>query len=234
MRKTIRSIVFSAFLLCSLTLLSAQHGVRVAADERTQGKGGVMKLPKPRFSSPTSVEQVLAERRSIRKYSKDSLSLEEVSQLLWAGQGETADWGGRTAPSAGALYPLEIYLVAGEVQGLDAGLYHYDPERHVVAQKTKGDLRQKVTEASLHQDEITKAPATIIISAVYERTMVKYGERGIRYVHMEVGSAAENVYLQAEALSLGTVFIGAFDDDQVKHALGIEEEPLAIMPVGRK
>ncbi len=107
-------------------------------------------------------------------------------------------------------------------------------EMHTIAQSKKIDLRQKVTEASLHQDEILRAPITLIIAAVYERTMAKYGERGIRYVHMEVGSAAENVYLQAESLGLGTVFIGAFDDEEVKKSLGIEAEPLAIMPIGKK
>ncbi len=235
MRRTMALGLLSALILLAGLMVQAigQDSPKATKEEgKTQGEN--MKLPEPNLSGSTSVEEALAARRSIREYSKDSLNLADVSQLLWAAQGKTADWGGRTAPSAGALYPLEIYLVVGEVQGLNAGLYHYDPERHVVTQKKKGDIRQKVTEASLYQDEIAKAPATIIISAVYERTMVKYGERGIRYVHMEVGSAAENIYLQAEALSLGTVFIGAFDDDQVKLALGIKEEPLAIMPAGRK
>jgi SagB-type dehydrogenase family enzyme len=193
-----------------------------------------MKLPEPRFKSPVSVEQALLERRSVRDYGKDSLSKEQISQLLWAAQGITADWGGRTAPSAGALYPLEIYLVVGAVKDLEPGLYHYDPRGHTIFRKKAGDLRKSVTQASLYQDEILRAPATIIITGVYERTMQKYGERGIRYVHMEVGSAGENIYLQAESLGLGTVLIGAFDDEQVKEALGITEEPLGIMPVGKK
>jgi SagB-type dehydrogenase family enzyme len=235
MRRTMALGLLSALILLAGLMVQAigQDSPKATKEEgKTQGEN--MKLPEPKLSGSTSVEEALVARRSIREYSKDSLSLGDVSQLLWAAQGKTADWGGRTAPSAGALYPLEVYLVAGAVQGLDAGLYQYDPEKQAVTQRKKGDLRQEVSEASLHQDEITKAPATIIISAVYERTMVKYGERGIRYVHMEVGSAAENIYLQAEALSLGTVFIGAFDDDQVKLALGIKEEPLAIMPAGRK
>ena len=103
---------------------------------------------------------------------------------------------------------------------MDAGLYLYDPEKHTVTRTKKGDLRQKVSEASLDQEEILKAPATVIICAVYERTMGKYGERGIRYVHMEVGSAGENIYLQAESLGLGTVFIGAFEDEEVKRVVG--------------
>jgi SagB-type dehydrogenase family enzyme len=233
-RKIIPAILLvTAFVIGAMPLLLSQPG-RIVAEDEIQAKGETMRLPKPKFSSPTSVEQALLERRSIRDYAEDSLTLEDISQLLWAAQGITEKWGGRTAPSAGALYPLEMYLLVGDVKGLDPGLYHYDPEKHTVAQSKKIDLRQKVTEASLHQDEILRAPITLIIAAVYERTMAKYGERGIRYVHMEVGSAAENVYLQAQSLGLGTVFLGAFDDEEVKKALGIEAEPLAIMPIGKK
>jgi SagB-type dehydrogenase family enzyme len=235
MRRIIESgLVLTMLFLTAFVLRAVSQDSQDSSKQEAKMQGEIVKLPEPRLSGSTSVEEALAGRRSIREFSKDSLDLADVSQLFWAAQGKTADWGGRTAPSAGALYPLEIYLVAGEVRGLDAGSYRYDPQKHVLNLRKKGDLRRKVTEASLYQDEITRAPATIIISAVYERTMVKYGERGIRYVHMEVGSAAENIYLQAESLGLGTVFIGAFDDDQVKLALGIEEEPLGIMPVGRK
>lgn len=206
----------------------------IQATQEDQERKEIMKLPEPKLTSPISVEQALAKRRSVRDYQEDSLTIQQVSQLLWAAQGVTSDWGGKTSPSAGALYPLEIYLLAGEVQGLDVGLYRYEPGKHTVIQTKKGDLRQKVTEASLDQEEILKAPATIIISAVYGRTMGKYGERGVRYVHMEVGSVGENIYLQTESLGLGTVFIGAFDDEEVKRVLGIEEEPLGIMPIGRK
>ncbi len=230
MRTTIGLVLFLAVLMLPLT----KHQGRIPAKEEGQAEGENMKLPKPKLSSSTSVEQALSERRSERDYSEDSLTLEEISQLLWAAQGVTSEWGGRTAPSAGALYPLEIYLLAGQVKGLEAGLYHYSPAKHALTLKKNGDLRQKATEASLHQDEILRAPATLIISALYERTTVKYGERGIRYVHMEVGFAGENIYLQAESLGLGTVFIGAFDDEDVKAVLEIGEEPLGIMPVGKE
>lgn len=193
-----------------------------------------MKLPEPSFSSRTSVEEALSRRRSVREYGREPLTLEEIGQLLWAAQGMTEKWGGRTAPSAGALYPLEIYLLAGEVKGLKSGLYHYRPGDHSISLTTTDDLRGQITEASLGQDQISKAPATLIIAAVYQRTTQKYGERGIRYVQQEIGSVCQNVHLQAESLNLGTVWIGAFDDRQVKEALGITEEPLAIMPVGRK
>ena len=182
-----------------------------------------MRLPKPSFSSRTSVEEALLRRRSVRDYGEDSLTIEEIGRLLWAAQGVTEKWGGRTAPSAGALYPLEIYLLAGEIKGLETGLYHYRPSDHSVSRQEAEDLRGNVMEASLHQEQILKAPATLIITAVFERITEKYGQRGRRYVHQEAGS-----------LNLATVWIGAFDDRQVEQALGIAEEPLAIMPVGKK
>jgi len=235
MRRRIKLLFFFVTVFIGGAIfLFTQPGIQLLADEETQPKGEVMKLSKPRSTSSTSVEEALMERRSVRDYAKDSLTTEQISQLLWAAQGITAEWGGRTAPSAGALYPLELYLVVGEVKGLEPGLYHYDPGRHEISRTEKGDLRQKITQASLYQDEILKAPATLIITAVYERTQKKYGKRGIQYVHMEVGAVGENVYLQAEALNLGTVFIGAFEDDEVKKVVGIKEEPLGIMPVGKK
>ena len=193
-----------------------------------------MRLPKPKSSGRTSLEEALSKRRSVRDYGKNSLTVEEIGRLLWAAQGVTEKWGGRTAPSAGALYPLEIYLLAGEVKGLETGLYHYRPTDHSLSRKKAGDLRGDVMEASLHQEQILKAPATLIITAVYQRTTQKYGERGVRYVHQETGSVCQNIHLQAESLNLGTVWIGAFDDQKVKQALGIAEEPLAIMPGGRR
>jgi SagB-type dehydrogenase family enzyme len=258
MKKNIRTVIFSLIILFAgwMIFLFFNYAGYVSAEEKDLLSGSTsfitneveglptggekmktsefFKLPEPRLSGKISVEEALSKRRSVRDYSQDSLSIEEISQLLWSAQGITVKWGGRTAPSAGALYPLEIYVVAGEVKGLKPGLYHYDPEKHVLTKKVDGDLREKLTQASLDQDEITKAPATFVITAVYERTMKKYEERGIQYVHMEVGAAAENIYLQAEALNLGTVFMGAFDDDKVKKALEIKEEPLAIMPVGKK
>ena len=204
------------------------------AQEKSPFKGVVMRLPEPELESQTSVERALLKRRSVREYKEDSLSLEEVSQLLWAAQGITAEWGGRTSPSAGALYPLEIYLMVGKVKGLKPGLYRYIPGKHSIVQTMEGDLRKKLSEASLDQDEIVNAPVNLVITAVYTMTMKKYEQRGIRYVHLEVGFAGENIYLQAESLGLGTVFIGAFEDEEVKKVLRIEEEPLGIMPVGKK
>jgi SagB-type dehydrogenase family enzyme len=190
-----------------------------------------IRLPKPKEKGSTSIEEVLHKRRSLRDYKKSPLSLEQVSQLLWAALGRNLYR--RTAPSAGATYPLETYLVVGEVEGLEAGIYHYSSSRHSL-EMTKGrDIRGKLSGAALGQGMIEEAPASIIISADYHRTTGHYGQRGHRYVHMEVGHVGQNVSLQAVSLNLGTVMIGAFDDREVKEVLGIGEEPLYIIPVGK-
>ncbi len=195
-----------------------------------------MKLPAPRQESQISVERALRERRSIREYTNAPITLAEVSQLLWAAQGITAAGGLRTAPSAGALYPLEVYVLAGNVGDLPAGIYKYAPHAHTLKQIVEGDKRRELRHVALDQFCVQEAAAVIIISAVYERTTVKYGGRGLRYVHMEAGHAAQNVYLQAVALQLGTVAVGAFDDEGVKkvgHLLE-QEQPLYLLPIGRR
>ncbi len=193
-----------------------------------------IKLPTPNLDSSTSIEQALLHRKSTREFKDLPLGLADVSQLLWAGQGENRPGGYRTAPSAGALYPLEIYLLAGKVTGLPAGLYKYIPEGHQLILQWEGDPRQSLSKAALSQESIEEAPVIMILSAIYERTTTKYGERGFQYVHMEVGSVAQNIYLQATSLELGTVFIGAFYNEEVKKVLKLDqaETPLAIMPVG--
>ncbi len=192
-------------------------------------------LPEPANDSHTSIESALVRRQSIRQYSPESLTLAEVSQLIWAAQGINRPGGYRTAPSAGALYPLEVYLVSGKVDQLSAGVYRYHPDEHKLELIMQGDKRMELSKAALSQDAVRDAPATMLITGIYERTTGKYGNRGIQYVHMEVGSAAENVYLQAVSLDLGTVFIGAFHDDQVADVLNLapNEIPLCLMPVGR-
>lgn len=198
--------------------------------------GKRLKLPEPRYASVTSVEEALAQRRSIRAYTGEKLTIDEVSQLLWAAQGITAPWGGRTAPSAGALYPLELYVVIGDVEGIDTGVYRYRPEEHELEKVWDGDLRAALADAALGQNCIRDAAIDIVFTAVYERTTGKYRERGVRYVQMEAGHVAQNVYLQAVALDLGTVTIGAFTDSDVKRIMNLQEQedPLYIMPVGRK
>jgi SagB-type dehydrogenase family enzyme len=203
--------------------------------DSTASPGDRIKLPEPVYESDFPVEQALLQRQSVRDYTDRPLTLAEVSQLLWAAQGITRSGGKRTAPSAGALYPLEVYLVVGEVDGLASGVYKYLPGDHELVRVGEGDRRADLSTAALSQESIEEAPAAIVITAIYERTTIKYGERGIRYVHMEVGSAAQNIYLQAVSLDLGTVFIGAFHDQDVKRVLNLpdDEEPLCIMPVGR-
>ena len=195
-----------------------------------------IKLPDPAYTGNLSVESAILKRRSLREYKKGPLELSEISQLLWAAQGVSSARGYRTAPSAGALYPLEVYLVATSVNGLEPGVYRYRPERHGLIRVIKGQRQKKLYKAALSQECVKDAAAALVITTVYMRTTRKYGKRGVRYVHMEVGHAAQNVYLQAVSLGLGTVVVGAFSDEGVKNAIGARksEEPLCIMPIGKK
>jgi SagB-type dehydrogenase family enzyme len=203
-----------------------------------------VKLPQPVLDGTVSVEATMARRRSVRQYGPGPLTLAEVSQLLWAAYGVTkpvpevaALRGGlKTAPSAGACYPLEIYLVAGKVTGLAPGIYRYEPATHELQKIAAGDRRQAIYDASAGQTFVKKAPASIVYSAVYERNTKRYGDRGReRYVCMDAGHSAENVYLQCTALGLGTCAVGAFLDDDLRTAVHMTrpEEPLYVMPVGR-
>ncbi len=195
-----------------------------------------VQLPQPRLESTVSLEQAIKGRRSVREYRNSTLTLADAGQLLWAAQGVTSRGGFRSAPSAGALYPLEVYLVAGQVEKIPAGIYRYRPARHLLEPVAGGDKRRRLCDAALGQDWVRTAPAVIVIAAIYSRTSGKYGSRGTRYVHLEAGCAAENVSLQATALGLGTVLVGAFDDGEVQRVLSLprEETPLCIIPVGRK
>ena len=193
--------------------------------------GKKIELPKPKERGSTSIEEALRQRKSVRDYKKGPLSLEHTSQLLWAGSGKNLHR--RTTPSAGATYPLEIYLAVGEVEGLEPGLYHYSISSHSLERIKEQDIRNKLSQAALGQRMIEKAAINIVIAADYGRTTGHYGQRGIRYVHMEVGHVGQNISLQVNALGLGTVMIGAFEDKQVKEVLGIREEPLYIIPVGK-
>jgi SagB-type dehydrogenase family enzyme len=195
-----------------------------------------LELPRPRFDSDTSIEETLLIRRSIRHYTGEPLALQEVSQVLWAAQAITeTEYGFRTAPSAGASYPLEAYIVVGDIENLAPGVYRYIPEDHQIIKTIDGDIRSELAIATFGQEWVKKGALNIIFTSIYERTTQIYGERGIRYVHMEVGHAAQNVYLQVVALGLGTVVIGAFFDDSVRKLLNLpeNEQPLYIMPVGR-
>jgi SagB-type dehydrogenase family enzyme len=217
-----------------------------AAQEGAQASERIA-LPAVCNDGDVSVERAMTERRSIRSFADAVLSLPDLSQLLWSAQGVTLpreeapegftwQWMGglRTAPSAGALYPLELYALVGSSDELAPGLYHYIPTEHAIEMTADGDLREALWDAALRQSAITEAPVTLVFAAVVERLAVKYGERSERYAHIEVGAAAENVFLQCESLDLGTVLIGAFRDDPVREALGLPEDQhvYAIMPVG--
>jgi len=191
--------------------------------------GGKIALPAPRLTGPMSLEEALYRRRSIRQFSTGPLTLTEMAQLLWSAYGVTSPRGLRTAPSAGARYPLEVYLACAE------GLFHYLPAEHALVKVRNEDVRPALTEAAHGQAFITQAPVCILFAAVYERTTSRYRERGIRYVHMDIGHAGQNVQLQAEALGLSSVAVGAFDDAAMAAAaqLPAEEEPRYLIPVGR-
>ncbi len=188
----------------------------------------VIKLPEPDFTN-RSIEECIAGRRSIRSYKKNvELSLEQLSLLLWAGQGITdKPRGFRAAPSAGATYPLELFVVKKD------GLFRYIPESHSLKIEKKKDLRKSLANAALNQMFIADASAVIVITAVFERTTDRYGERGLQYVNNEVGHCAQNIHLEAVALGLGSVPIGAFYEDKVQQTLELTGEfPLYIIPIG--
>ena len=194
-----------------------------------------MKLPEPVREGGMALTAALQGRRSVREFAAEPMTVAGAGQLLWAAQGVTDDKGNRTAPSAGALFPLETYLVAGNVGTLDAGVYRYDPKAHELMPVAEGDLRADIAAISSDQKWIADCAAVIVFSAVVARTAAKYRERAIRYVQFEAGHAAQNVCLQAVALGHGTTAIGAFDDDKMKQVLRMDadEVPLYMVAVGR-
>ncbi|MFH1484675.1 MAG: SagB/ThcOx family dehydrogenase [Chloroflexota bacterium] len=194
-------------------------------------------LPPPLKKSAVSLEETVLKRRSVRSYKDQPISLQELSQLVWAAQGITSPDGLRAAPSAGALYPLEVFVIVGTgtVGGLEAGVFHYKVKSHSLTLHLEGDLRAKLAAAALDQSSVASAPIDIAICAVFERTARKYDARAERYVHMETGHAGQNVCLQATAQGLGAVTIGAFHDDDVASLMELPPatKPLYIIPVGR-
>jgi len=205
----------------------------------TKNAHASISLPKPSFDGRVSVEKAIKERRTIRDFRERVLSLAHLSQLLWAAQGITDPTGRKgAAPSGGALYPLDVYVLIGEngIEKMEAGVYHYLPKEHSISPIFKGDRRKEIASASLSQMWMAKAPAIIIITTEYRRIMGKYGERGVRYALIEVGHVGQNLFLQAEALGLGAGIVGAFNDSEVSKVAGLpaEHEPLLIMPVGYK
>jgi len=196
-------------------------------------------LPAPTYKGAVSVEEALKDRRTCRSFQEKSLTLGQLSQLLWAAYGVTDRAGGlrlKTAPSAGALYPLDVYAVtgAGGINDLAAGVYRYVPEGHQLKRIAAGDLRKETARGALGQMWMAKAPVMLVVAGEYARSSVKYGQRGIRYTHIEAGCVAQNIFLQAEALGLRAGIVGAFDDKRVQKTLCLpsEHDPQVIMPVG--
>jgi SagB-type dehydrogenase family enzyme len=192
-----------------------------------------IKLPRPSYASTTSIEKALTKRRSIRKYGLAPLTPSEISQLLWAAQGITNQRGFRTAPSAGATYPLELYVIVQNAVGIDKGIYRYIPQGHKIVKIKEADKVDfdKIT----RQGWIAESAVVFAITAVYKRTTGRYGKRGVMYVHMEAGHAAQNIQLQGTSLDIGSCVVGAFINSEVTKLLNLssEEEPLYLIPAGK-
>jgi SagB-type dehydrogenase family enzyme len=185
-------------------------------------------LPEPNRKGLMSLEQVVATRRSRRDFLPQPLTLEQTGQLTWAAQGQEAGNRYRTTPSAGATYPLELFVVTGD------GFFRYLPAKHSLEKLTEQDLRAALASAAWGQEFIEAAPLTLVFAAQFSRTTNHYGRRGVRYVYMEAGHAAQNVHLQAEALGLGSVAVGAFDDSSVSKVLSLPNdlEPIYMVVIG--
>lgn len=191
-------------------------------------------LPGPDRNGGMALTQALLRRRSVRHYGPQPLALRDLAQLLWAAQGNTASGGRRTAPSAGALYPLELHLVAARVQGLAAGVHRYLPAAHALQGPDAVETAAALARAAAGQPAVASAAAVLVVAAVDERSTHKYGSRAARYVAFEAGAAAQNLALQAAALGLGVVVIGGFDDVVVARALRLPagERPVVMLPIG--
>lgn len=186
-----------------------------------------IQLPKPNLKGEKSLEECIYERESVRQFRAQIIEIEKISQILWATQGKKGEK--RTVPSAGATYPLEIYVTLR-----DKGLFHYNVNKQMLELIVEEDLSKKLAKASLDQQFIAEAYLNIIICAEFSRTTWRYGERGIRYVFIEVGHCAQNVHLEVVAQGLASVPIGAFEDENVKKVLRLPKkiEPLYIIPIG--
>jgi SagB-type dehydrogenase family enzyme len=197
--------------------------------------GDMVKLPDVITDGDISLERAISLRRSVRTYRDAPLTLSELGQLLWSAQGVTNERGFRTAPSAGATFPLEMFVMVNNVVNLTKSIYHYDPFDHRLELIRKEDVADPLFRACLSQSMILESGVVLIFAAVYERTTSRYGDRGERYILNEIGHASQNVHLQAAALDLGTVVIGAYRDEEVEDILqlGDQYKVLYLMPVGK-
>jgi SagB-type dehydrogenase family enzyme len=221
------------WLFLLLSLVVAGH----AWTETREGR--FVQLSRPAYDGKMSVEKAIKERRTVRDFLPRPLTSTQLSQILWAAQGITDEKSGfRAAPSGGALYPLDVYAVVGEggVEGLESGVYIYQPKGHTIRLVLQGDKRKDVAGASLWQMWVANAPVIFVVTSEHERITRKYGKRGIRYAQIEVGHIGQNIFLQSGALGLGAGIVGAFHDGAMAEAIGAPRahEPLIIMPVGYK
>lgn len=218
------------FLLCLATWLL------VPSLGYARATGGIA-LPRPALKGSMSVEEAIKARRTTRAFEPRAITLQHLSQLLWAAYGITAANGPyKSVASAGALYPLDIWAVVGKdgVQGLGAGVYRYLSQGHSLLPVKEGDAREALARASLYQSWIAEAPVILVVTGEYERSARKYGQRAFRYTHIEAGHAGHSIFLQAEALGLAAGIVGAFKEGQVQQALGTGavHDPILVMPVG--
>ncbi|MFZ5980031.1 MAG: SagB/ThcOx family dehydrogenase [Candidatus Zixiibacteriota bacterium] len=198
-----------------------------------------IELPESSFSGLT-VEEAIVRRKSDRSFTDRPLTTAELAQILLSADGIThthisGAFSMRTAPSGGALYPIELYVIVNKVDSLENGLYHFQVSNNSLELLKSGDFSGQIHEAANNQDAVGKSPITVILTARFERSTIKYADRGYRYVYMEAGAICENIYLQATSLKLGTVAVGAFNDERLNNFLeidGLNEAALLIMPVG--
>ncbi len=212
---------------------SNNYTMNISLEDQTPGEK--INLPEPVTDGEMSLEKALTLRRSVRSYKDEPLSIRDLSQLLWSAQGITNERGFRTAPSAGATFPLEMYVVVNNVSDLKQGIYHYLPENNEIKMLSAEDVSSELMRACLSQSMIADGGAVLVFAAIFERTTSRYGDRGERYVYNEIGHASQNVHLQAASLDLGTVVIGAYRDDEVEKILNLGDDirVLYLMPVGK-
>ena len=230
-------VLLLAFLVAYVALTVFNQSSKVEYQSRVVL--GTYSLPAPEVSSSVSVDQAIQNRRSVRSFSTTPLTLNDVSQLLWASQGITdSEKNFRAAPSASRVFPMEMYLVAGNgtVQGLEPGIYHYNPYNNTLEKTVEGDLRYNLSQAADQQKWVNDAPISLVIIGNYQKMRDKYPDERIstRFVDLEAGHIGENIYLESESLGLGTVAIGSFNDDQMINLLKLpsNETPIYIYPVG--
>jgi len=191
----------------------------------------IIKLPKPAYRG-IPLEEAIGKRRSFRNYSSKPLTMSQLSQLLFSAQGITGklyDLPLRTAPSAGALYPIEVYVIANDVEGLPCGIYHYAVLNHSLELVKSGDFSKEITAGGLEQEMLGDADVTFVLSAIFDRVRHKYGERGFRYAYIEAGHISQNIYLQAVSLGLGSVSVGAFLDEKINELIGVDGQTEAVL-----